>query len=73
VDQRQSGCDQHRLGQTGDAANHIETDAPRTGQLLDKRGDGRRCVLELAVEAHDTIVVDGGDPVDFIGDVDAER
>ena len=75
VDQGEAGFGQHRLGQAGDATDDVQADAHAAAQLdqvSDESGDGARRVRQLAVDAHDAVGVDGGDPVRFLGDVDPD-
>jgi hypothetical protein len=75
VDEGETGLRQHRLGQAGDAADDVQADAhaaAQLGQVRNESSDGARRVVQLAVDAHDAVGVDGGDPVRFLGDVDAD-
>ena len=75
VDEREAGLRQHRLREAGDAADDVEPDAHRSAErreLVDERGDGRRPVLQPAVEPHDALRIDGRDPMHLLGDVDSD-
>ena len=76
MDQAQTSRRQHRFGQPGDAADHIEADrdlALQGLQLGNQSRDGRGRIVELAVDPDLALVVDDADPVHFFGDVDADR
>jgi hypothetical protein len=78
VDQREAGFGQHDGGQTGDAADHVETDAdgaPWAGehrQLVGQACERGRRVVELAVEQHGAVRIERRDPMQLLGDVDAD-
>ena len=50
----------------------MRTVPPSAAELVDQLGDGGRRVLQLAVEPHDAVGVDGRDPVHLLGDVDPD-
>ena len=75
MDQREARLGQHRFGQSGNAAHDVDADARRAakrGQVIDHGGDGGRRVVQLPVEMNHPIGIDGSDPVNFLGDIDAD-
>ena len=73
--QAQTSRRQHRFGQPGDATDHIEADrdlALQGLQLGNQSRDGRGRIVELAAHPDLAVVVDGGDPMHFLGDVDPD-
>jgi hypothetical protein len=73
VDQPQPGRQKHRLGQPSDAADHIQADdrlLTQRIQVIDQPLE-RGGVVGHALVQHDLAeVIDGGGPVDVLGDVD---
>ena len=78
VNEGEAGRGEHRLGQAGDAADHIQADADRAAELakLAKLGDELRDLArrigQLAVDPHDAIGVDRGHPMHLLGNVDPD-
>jgi hypothetical protein len=74
------GLDQHRGDQAGDAADHIDASSRRAAlggkrlELVDQPLDRDRVILDSAIEQHLAVCgADRPDPVELLGDVDADR
>jgi len=75
VNEGEAGRGEHRLGQAGDAADHIQADADRAAELAklgDELRDLARRIGQLAVDPHDAIGVDRGHPMHLLGNVDPD-
>jgi hypothetical protein len=76
VNEIEAGLQQHGLRKRGNAAEHVNADANRHGQIT-KLGhevhEVLRGVCELAVEQDAACAVDGRDPVQFLSDVDTDE
>ena len=75
MDQGEAGLGQHGLREPRDPADDVEADTRRAAEryeLFGQPSDVGGGVQELAVEADDPVRVDGGDPVQLLGDVDAD-
>ena len=75
VNEGEAGRGEHRLGQAGDAADHIQADADRAAELAklgDELRDLARRIGQFAVDQHDAIGVDRGHPMHLLGNVDPD-
>ncbi len=75
MNEGEAGRGEHRLGQAGDAADHIQADADRAAELAklgDELRDLARRIGQLAVDPHDAIGVDRGHPMHLLGNVDPD-
>jgi hypothetical protein len=73
MDQPEPGRPQHRLGQPGDPAHHIQPDhrlATQPSQRLDQALEGGGLVGHPLIQHHLAKVIDRGGPVDVLGNVD---
>jgi hypothetical protein len=73
MDQPEPGHPEHRLGQPGDPAHHIQADhrhPTHPTQPIDQLLEGSRVIRHPLVPYHLAEVIDGGGPVDVLGDVD---
>jgi hypothetical protein len=74
VDQPQPGSAQQRLGQRGDAADHVQADhrlATQPTQVIDQPLEGGGLIGHPLVQHHLANIVNCGGPVDVLGDVDS--
>jgi hypothetical protein len=74
VHQPHPGLAQHRLGQAGDPADHVQAHdqlPAKPAQRLGQLGELGGVVADPPVQHDLAAVVDRGRPVDLLGDVDA--
>ena len=75
MNEREAGVGQHGLDQARDAADDVEADADRaaeSGKVVNQLGHGGWRVRQPAIDQDHAVGVDGGDPVNLLGDVDPD-